>query len=268
MLPVFPWTASDADRATMAAEAAKVAALLNNAEEAQKLLLQYLATQDATGQYLVPASDWVAELLRVTKGLSADEIEYLKQLNWKPGMSPSKSCESGFERRSPTANRPARGDHRQGGAQFPSHKGKGTGPGKAGGEGGKASPRGDGPGTPGRDRRIPRAVAATVQPRPSGQNHVASGDFGYVILSGISGSSKLARGRRPCARSASSRSKGNAGPSVLDHVSITFDSRKDGNTVNLYFTNDFWSQKYKFHGLGGKETMSEYSFGSRRSHKK
>jgi hypothetical protein len=49
---------------------------------------------------------------------------------------------------------------------------------------------------------------------------------------------------------------------VLDDVSITFASRKNATTFNV-FTSDFWSDKYKFHGLGGEATMSEYSFGKR-----
>jgi hypothetical protein len=268
VLPVFPSNASEADRAKMAAEAAKVAALLKNAEEAQKLLLQYLASQDATGQYMVPASDWVAKLLRVTKGLSADDIEYLKQLNWKPGHVSDQELRERIRKalanRKPAGTGPTAG----GGGKTPQRKGEGSGPGTGGTEGGKKSSRGDAPGTPGRDTAKSsgggrdRATAP-----PAGTKHAASGDFGYVILSGISALSKLSPGQAALCTVRIVELDGQRRTFVLDHVSITFDSRKDSNTFKLYFTHDFWSQKFKFHGLGGKETLSEYSFGHRRSHK-
>jgi hypothetical protein len=268
VLPVFPSNASEADRAKMAAEAAKVAALLKNAEEAQKLLLQYLASQDATGQYLVPASDWVAKLLRVTKGLSPDEIEYLKQLNWKPGHLSEQELRERIRKalanRKPAGTGPTAG----GGGKTPQRKGEGSGPGTGGTEGGKKSSRGDGPGTPGRDTaKSPGGGRDRATAPPPGTKHAASGDFGYVILSGISASSKLSPGQAVLCTVRIVELDGQRRTFVLDNVSITMDSRKDGNTVNLYFTKDFWSQKFKFHGLGGKETLSEYSFGHRRSHK-
>jgi len=269
VMPVFPWSSSEADRQKMAVEAAKVAALLSKAEEAQKLLLQYLASQDPSGQYMVPASDWVAKLLKVTEGLSPDDIEYLKQLDWKPGHVSEQELRERIRKalanRKPPTGAGA-GSAGGGGKPAPGHTG--TGPGTGGGEGGKASKRGAGPGTPGKDTApSPGGGRDRAKAPPPNTPHKASGEFGYVILRGISASSKLQPGQSVLCTVRIVELDGARRTFVLDNVSITMASRKDGNTMNLYFTRDFWSDKFKFHGLGGKDTLSEYSFGGRKKKK-
>jgi hypothetical protein len=59
---------------------------------------------------------------------------------------------------------------------------------------------------------------------------------------------------------------------MLAQVGITFVSRTDKQvtikgqkyrltTFRVYFTQDFWSEKNKFHGLGGSTTEADYEFG-------
>lgn len=82
--PVTAPYATDADRQLAAQEATKVAKLLNGASAPQIALFRYLAQSSPTGQYVVPASQWVDRLMQATAGLSEDDIKYLQSLNWKP----------------------------------------------------------------------------------------------------------------------------------------------------------------------------------------
>jgi hypothetical protein len=258
VVPVVPITASAADRQRVDAEAAKVAAMLQHAHDAQRLLLQYLASQSTNKQYVVPTSDWVAKLLRVTNGLSPEDVEYLKQLDWKPGHLTEQQLREHIQKA--LANRkthPGHADQSASGGE-PSrgvgHKG-GSGPhgpsAAAGGHHEKAQqPSQVGGG--GRDR--------ASAPPPSVTHKASGASFGFVILSGMTASSQLRQGQAvDCTvRIVELDSRRTF---VLEGVSITFDSRKDPTTFNVYFTHDFWSQKFGFHGLGGKETLNEYSFG-------
>jgi hypothetical protein len=76
--------ATDADRDKAAAEAAKVAALIEKASAAQLALFRHLAETSPDGRYVVPASEWVDTMMRATEGLSEDDIKYLQSLNWTP----------------------------------------------------------------------------------------------------------------------------------------------------------------------------------------
>jgi hypothetical protein len=92
-----------------------------------------------------------------------------------------------------------------------------------------------------------------------------------MIVSGMSPSSNLEKGHSyRCTVRITDEDKR---VFVLDNVAITFADRTDTPSADgkfvqtsfrLYFTDDFWSPKFKFYGLGGKDTQSDYDFGRRR----
>ncbi|MFN9961399.1 MAG: hypothetical protein ACK55I_50645, partial [bacterium] len=48
-------------------------------------MLRHLSGTSPDKRYMVPTSQWVEKMMNVTKGLSVEEIQFLKQLNWTPG---------------------------------------------------------------------------------------------------------------------------------------------------------------------------------------
>jgi hypothetical protein len=264
VVPVFPDTASEKDRQMIAAEASKVADMLNQANDAQRLFLQYLANQGANGQYVVPTSEWVATLLKVTDGLSPQDIDRLKQLNWKPGHVTEKELRERV-RKALASHKPPPAD----GAATRSAESSPSGakqrgesaatkrqPGRPSQQGvsqeTSAAHRAHSPGG-GRDR--------VIAP-PRGTEHKPSGVFAFHILSGITASSRLRQGQAVHCAIRILELDDKRRTFVLDGVSITFDGRKDATTLKVHFTDDFWSPKYNFFGLGGRDTMTEYSFPS------
>lgn len=271
VVPVFPPSASGKDRQMITAEAEKVAAMLSHAQDAQKLLLQYLASREASGQYLVPTSEWVARLLHATDGLSPGDIEYLKQLDWKPGHLSEKELRKrihlALAHRKPTPashggeSGTSTGEHKGGKATRGMHRGPrgashpGPAPGTPAGHDAHSQERGTNRGS-----RSPGGGRDRATAPPPGVEHQASGMFRFVILSGLKALSSAREGQSVrCSVHISELDHGRR-TFVLDDVSVTFDSRKDASTINVYFTRDFWSAKYGFHGLGGKDTLAEYSY--------
>jgi hypothetical protein len=277
VIPVFPFASSEKDRAMIGAEAARVAAMLQHAQDAQKLLLQHLASHESNGQYLVPTSEWVAKLLKVTEGLTPEDIEYLKQLDWKPGQLSEEQLRERI--RKALANRrqaPTSGNAAGSGKQAPAKA-----PDSAGGAS-KDSGRHAGQKPAAQD-----ANKATHGPQagrsPSGDHDRATtpppdakpdqaGVFPFYIISGMTQWSTLTEGESvPCTIRVSDKGR----TFVLEHVNITFVSRKDHEvpvhgatyvetTFLIYFTSDFWSEKFKFYGLGGRDTLNGYDFGRHR----
>lgn len=266
VMPVFPFSASEKERQMIAAEAARVAAMLAHAQDAQKSFLQYLASQGTNGQYLVPTAEWVAKLLKVTDGLSPDDIEYLKQLDWKPGNVSEEELSERVRRALAHRKLPSEAGGAKPGPPSDEHEGGGGGRGSGRQQGRQPEPAASqttgsagsasAPGGGGRDR----AMAP-----PQGVEHRQSGAFGFVILSGMTAKSNLRHGQEVRCSIRVAELDHDRRTFVLDDVSITFDSRKNSTTFTIYFTSDFWSDKYKFHGLGGKDTMNEYSFGKQPS---
>jgi hypothetical protein len=96
--------------------------------------------------------------------------------------------------------------------------------------------------------------------------------FPFQIVSGLTQWSALQGGSSvPCTIRVTDRGR----TFVLDDVAITFVSRKDREiaaggatyvetTFQLYFTRDFWSEKFQFYGLGGPTTLTSYDFGRHR----
>ncbi|CAG9170143.1 hypothetical protein LMG23992_01481 [Cupriavidus laharis] len=276
---VIPLGTSEAERERIAAEAAKVALLVQNASEAQKALLRHLAQASPDKRYMVPASDWVQKMMNVTQGLTTEEIEYLKQLDWKPGSLTEEALRERIrkllaERKPPAEPGSGTGDTPSpdaGQGQGGGGKGQGKGPGsgdagqaaKAGGSGDKAS------GTQGGSGSVDRATAP-----PAGSNRDAAGIFSFVILSGMGPASKFKAGQaEDCKVRISDLKTGKT--FELEGVSITFESRTDTPVTiggvkfvnvkfNVYFTRDFWSAKNSFYGRGGKESLTEYDFGRRK----
>ena len=198
--------------------------MLQHAQDGQRLLLQYLASQSTQKQYVVPTSEWVAKLLRVTNGLSPEDIEYLKQLDWKPGHLTEKELRDRIQKA--LANRKAHkghDDHSATGSE-PSH-----GVGRKGGHGpadGRAPIAGEGRTKAQRPSQSAGSGRDRATPPPPSVSHKATGaNFSFVILSGMSASSDLRQGQ---AMDCTVRiiELDSRRTFVLEGVSITFDSRK------------------------------------------
>jgi hypothetical protein len=82
--PVLGPNATEADRQKAAQEAAKAAVLLAKSSPAQIALFRYLSQTSPDGRFVVPTSQWVDTMMKATEGLSEDDIQYLRSLNWKP----------------------------------------------------------------------------------------------------------------------------------------------------------------------------------------
>lgn len=161
VLPVLPFGASDADRDKAAAEAAKVAKLLSGARDPQLQLLKHLADSDASGQYLVPTSQWVEKLLNVTRDLTAEDIEYIKSLDWRPGSLSEAEMRKRIEKALENKDKP-----------------KGEGDKSGSGEGSKAKPgadAGSGTGTGGKGGG--KQKKGSAPPGEGGKSGAESGSY-------------------------------------------------------------------------------------------
>lgn len=148
-------------------------------------------------------------------------------------------------------------------------KGTGAGGGKGGGDkpgtGGKQVGDAGKPDKAAQDQPTAGANDHATEP-PVGTKTKAKGVFPFVIVSGMTAASQLKKGDTV---TCSIKITDSGRVFVLDGVSITFVSRTDApvkgsnqtdTTFMLYFTRDFWSEKYKFHGLGGESVQIEYRF--------
>lgn len=131
VLPILPFGASDVDREKAASEAAKVTKLLSGARAPQMQLLKHLADSDPSGQYMVPTSQWVEKLLNVTRDLTADDIEYIKSLDWRPGSLSEADMRKRIEKALENKNKP-KGDGDKSRSEASSGNAAGSG-GKGGG---------------------------------------------------------------------------------------------------------------------------------------
>ena len=275
---VIPLGTSEAERERIAEEAAKVAVLVQKASEAQKDLLRHLSSTSPDKRYLVPTSFWVEKMMNVTKGLSVDDIQYLKQLNWTPGRISEAELRKRIEKI--LATKPKTPPKGQGGSMkapdVTGGKGGGKGAAQGGAEGqgstGKKAGAGSEAGPKASKDRGIELDRATAPPK--GSDRTTAGDFTYVILSGISHQSQLKPGQAVSCR-VRIHDLVTENTFDLDDVSITFVSRTDTPVTikgvrfanikfKLYFTRDFWSEKNKFYGKGGEDTAAEYDFGRRK----
>lgn len=277
---VIPLGTSDAERDRIAAEAAKVAKLVQNASEAQKELLRHLSKTSPDKRFMVPASDWVQKMMNVTQGLTVEEIEYLKQLDWKPGSISEEELRRRVQKLLADRKKPS-GDAGDASKSKDASDAGGTGGGKGGGKGtgtgagdqGKKSQGTASKGTQaegGSTGAVDRATAP-----PAGSNRSTAGIFAFQILSGMSPDSQLKQGESVQCRVRINDL--NTGKTFdLEGVSVTFESRTETPVTingvkfvnvkfNVYFTNDFWSEKNKFYGKGGKESTTDYNFGRRKA---
>jgi hypothetical protein len=154
----------------------------------------------------------------------------------------------------------------------------------AAGGAGAGDRRGSGSGTRSRgdagDARTapasPRSAAAGATDRavrpPPGVDRTPSGDFAYVILSGLEASGSYVPGRAyPCTVRIVPLD-GSRSPFTLSGVRITYLGRSDreesGGTIvttfALHFTEDVWSRRNAFLVLGGPDTSGDYQFPPRR----
>ena len=275
---VIPLGTSDAERERIAAEAAKVAVLVQKASEAQKELLRHLSSNSPDKRYLVPTSEWVQRMMNVTKGLSVDDIEYLKQLNWTPGKISEAELRQRIEKL--LANRPKDPPKGEGGSmQAPDEPGGGGkgGTGKGAGAGAGQGKQKAGKGSDddkSSGKGDPSGSSDRVIAPPKGSNRDTAGIFLFQILSGITrdGNPKPGKSVSCKVRINDLTTKKTF---VLRGVDITFESSKETpltiNGVkfvnvkfNVFFTADFWSEKNKFYGKGGLELRTEVDMGRRK----
>jgi hypothetical protein len=103
---------------------------------------------------------------------------------------------------------------------------------------------------------------------PSGAAHASRGVFPFIIEHGMRPTDRMHQGDT---RTCSIRVSDEGRVFGLDGVHITYVRRSDAEVVVggrtyvdttfvVYFTEDFWSQRYQFHGLGGSATQVEYHF--------
>jgi len=275
---VIPLGTSDADREKLAAEAAKVSLLLRDAQAGQIELLRYLSATSLDKRYIVPASDWVQKVLNVTRGLTPDQIEYLKQLDWKPGHVSEEELRKRVQQA--LANRdkkPTSDDTSPTETEAPNTEGAsggGSGRGKGSGTGTGGQKTGAGSNDTGTQPTSTGGVVDRASAPPAGSDRSTGGIFAFQILAGMSPSSQLSPGQAVSCRLRINDPK--IGTFDLDGVSVTFVSRTDTAVTirgtrfietkfNIYFTNDFWSEKNKFYGKGGKESLTEFDFGRRKT---
>jgi hypothetical protein len=65
-------------------EAARIRQLIARSNPHQQALLRAIAERSPDGQYKVAAAEWIEKVLAATEGMTADDVEYLKTLDWKP----------------------------------------------------------------------------------------------------------------------------------------------------------------------------------------
>ena len=274
VLPVFPWGASDADREKIGDEATKVAVMLQKATPTQKLLLQHLSSINPTGQYMVPTSDWVNKLLKVTAGLTPDEIEFIKNLDWKPGSISEDELRERLRKALDNRNKispKGEGDTTKSAPKNTSEGqgGGGTRPSKAADKDKGAGESTSGDKSSSVAQGTAKGATDKVTDPPKDSNRESAGIFAFQILSGISRSSNL---KPEDAVECRIRVEHQGRVFELDGVSITFISQTDTEEVDngvkftktvfkIRFTKDFWSEKNKFYGRGGVESETNYDFG-------
>jgi hypothetical protein len=262
VFPIFPPDASQADRDKITEESKKVAALLQNASDAQKLFMQDPASR-SSGEYRIPASEWVDKLMKATEGLKQEEIERLKDLDWKPGHVSVEELRErirkALARKTPAQPaEPEGGKRKKPGEAAQGERKAGTGAAKHGkGEAGEARRS--------EETRAQGGRSDTAKDLTGEAKQDATADFMFVIVSGMDESHHPAPGQSvPCTIHIT---EPGGRDFILDNVSITYLGRTDtaepgGGTHTMFrirFTKNFWSEKFKFHGLGGYDI--EYSFG-------
>lgn len=279
---------AEAYAASLPLSDALITALKQSSQEQQQLL-ELMLTHASDGRLPRVDEDFFVRMLAITKDLAPKELDALSA-----ALVPvsSETLEQVLERYEKAIAALRAGKTPGGGKQADKPKKasadrtsepppditKGTSEGQAGagrhGEGkvegkakGKAEPssQGDAASTGSDDR-------ATAP--PAGSDRTAAGVFGFYIISGMSAQSKLQKGDSVrCSVRINNLPTGQT--FRLDNVSITFDSRSDEQLTfdgvkfiqtrfRLYFTSDFWSEKNKFYGRGGVESMTDYDFGRRR----
>ena len=279
---VIPLGTSEADRDKFAAEAAKVAELIKNASQAQLELFRHLSKNSPDKRYLVPASDWVQKMMNVTKGLTVDEIEYLKQLDWKPGKISEEELRKRLQKTLANRNKPktsADGDaakaakissEAKGGSKGKSGSGQGAGAGADAPQRKQQTSEGD-VGSKAQGTGSKGSADRAVDP-PAGSNRATAGIFGFQILTGITLHSHPAPNT---AVDCKVLIEDNHRSFELTDVSITFvEAIETLVTIKgvkfvtvqykVYFTKDFWSEKNKFYGKGGTESLTDVDMGRRK----
>lgn len=281
---VAPLGTSDAEREKFAQEAAKVSQMLQNAQPQQIDLLRQLAKNSADKRYLVPASDWVQKMLNVTAGLTQEEIDYLKQLDWKPGSISEEDLRKRIQKaltnrkKNPT---PGDGDKpaapKKDGDQGDGGGGK-SGAGKGPGSGAQGQKQGDKKGSGSKDSQATAGDAGAsdraVAP-PPGSNRNTAGIFAFQILSGITRDGTFSANQAvDCMVRIQDQKSGQT--FELDGVNITFVSKEETPVTikgvrfvqvkfKVFFTNDFWSEKNKFYGKGTIESLTDVDMGRRKA---
>ena len=268
---VAPLGTSPAERERLAVEAAQAAAMIAKASEAQKALLRHLAQNSQDQRFLIPTSQWVQKMMDLTQGLTPEEIEYLKNLNWTPGHMDEAQLRARIAEL--LAKRPKDTAGKDSAASAPADAGsdaKSAGKGKSGAQGDPGKVKGSGTKTD-KPAAGPSGANDVVVAPPAGSDRTAAGAFGFRILSG------LTRDVHPAPDTAvicAIQVNDFATERVfkLDKVSITFVSStetvKDGFvyvSYKVYFTDDFWSEKNKFLGRGGKDSLTDVDMGRRRA---
>jgi hypothetical protein len=120
--------------------------------------------------------------------------------------------------------------------------------------------------------QLPRGIADKVIDPPAGKNRTTTDIFTFQILTGMSPSTQF-KANDVVERSILVDDHGRI--FELDGVSITFVSRTDTEEVvqgvkfikavfKVHFTKDFWSEKNKFYGKGGAESLTDYDFGRKK----
>lgn len=272
VLPVFPLGASEADRTRVAEEANRVALLLQRANPAQVELMRQLASSSPTGQYLVPTSQWVSTIMSATEGLTIEELAYLRTIEWRPGhVTPAELRRSilrvlAHRRQGGSTTGSARGSSTQ--SQSPrSRSGVGSSSRRSDAAAG-GSAEGSGTRVEGSTERSgPRTRTDRATRPPPGTSRAVTGDYRFLILSGLSATGDYHRGD---AVVCTIRIVEATRQFELSGVSITYLDRTDQESAGriltsfrVYFTHDFWSETFRFHGIGGSEHPMVYEFPSR-----
>lgn len=261
-------------------EGEKLRQLLEGASPAQIELFRRLAQQTENGVYVVPASDWAARVMQATQGLSAEDLAYIMGLDWTPGHMTAEEMRKAIEQalkqkhapndKAPGVAKPSEESGRR--VEPPADSGK-DGASKVGDK--SRSGSGDrGKGDAGDGSQSGGAVAAgaeIAQRPPPDVTQKAKGFFPFRILSGMQRDGVYQPGASyPCTIQITEEGR----IFKVAQVQITFQEKivrreKRGDRhydiiyFKLYFTEDFWVEKYKFHGLGGVSAAIEYDFGGK-----
>jgi hypothetical protein len=82
----------------MVVDAARLDALVNQANPAQKRLLQILAAANPNGVYAVPSAAWVEMILSATADISEADLNYLATLEWEPARTNAEALRAAVRR--------------------------------------------------------------------------------------------------------------------------------------------------------------------------